>query len=82
MGDFNSKVGGKVYQTFVGDKESDDPNLLKDSLEEGYGIDWILYKGNVKVLHHEVVDYNVDGAYPSDHKPIVGEFQLLNSKAD
>jgi len=82
MGDFNSKVGGKVYQTFVGDKDSNDPNLLKDSLEEGYGIDWILYKGNVKVLHHEVVDYNVDGAYPSDHKPIVGEFQLLNSKTD
>jgi endonuclease/exonuclease/phosphatase (EEP) superfamily protein YafD len=47
-------------------------------LEGGEGIDWILYKGNVKVLHHEKVDYNVDGVHPSDHKPIFVEFQILD----
>jgi len=70
MGDFNAKPGSKVYKTFVGEKNSDDPLLLKDTIKGGRGIDWILYKGDLKVLHYERVDYNVDGAYPSDHKPI------------
>jgi len=78
MGDFNARPGGEVYRTFVGDENSDDPHLLKDSVEGGRGIDWILYKGNVNVLHYEKVDYNVDGAYPSDHKPVFVEFQLLD----
>ncbi len=78
MGDFNSRPGGEVYKTFLGDENSNDPFLLKDSVEGGRGIDWILYKGNVKVLYYENVDYNVDGAYPSDHKPIFVEFQILD----
>jgi len=78
MGDFNARPGGEVYRTFVGDEDSDDHLLLKDSVEGGRGIDWILYKGNVKVLHYENVDYNVDGTYPSDHKPVFVEFQILD----
>ncbi len=70
MGDFNSKPESDVYKKFVGDEDSDDPNLLIDSVKGGLGIDWILYKGNVKVLSYEKVDYNVKGAYPSDHKPV------------
>ena len=78
MGDFNARPGGEVYRTFVGDEDSDDPLLMKDSVEGGRGIDWILYKGNVTVRHYEKVDYNVDGAYPSDHKPVFVEFQILD----
>ncbi|MBA7543374.1 hypothetical protein ES705_35705 [subsurface metagenome] len=78
MGDFNARPGGEVYRTFVGDENSDDPLLLEDSVEGGRGIDWILYKGNVEVLYYENVDYNVDGAYPSDHKPIFVEFRILD----
>ncbi|MGY8770751.1 MAG: endonuclease/exonuclease/phosphatase family protein [Pirellulales bacterium] len=70
MGDFNSKPGGEVYRSFVGDENSENPLLLKDSIEGGVGIDWILYRGNVKVLSHEVVEYNVNGVRPSDHRPI------------
>jgi len=51
---------------------------MKDSVEGGRGIDWILYKGNVTVRRYEKVDYNVDGAYPSDHKPVFVEFQILD----
>ena len=79
MGDFNSKPGGEVYRTLVGDKNSDDPRLLKDSIEGGSGIDWILSRGNAEVLTYEIVDYNVDGVYPSDHKPRQVEFQILDS---
>jgi len=78
MGDFNARPGGEVYTTFVGEEGSDDSLLLKDSVEGGRGIDWILYKGNVKVLSYERVDYNVDGAYPSDHRPVFVEFQILD----
>jgi endonuclease/exonuclease/phosphatase family metal-dependent hydrolase len=78
MGDFNARPGGKVYRTFVSDEKSDDHLLLKDSVKGGSGIDWILYKGNVNVLHYEKVDYNVGGAYPSDHKPVFVKFQILD----
>jgi len=78
MGDFNARPGGEVYKTFVGDGETDDSLLLKDSIEGGRGIDWVLYKGNVKVIYYENVDYNVDGVYPSDHKPVFVESRIIN----
>ena len=78
VGDFNARPGGEVHRTFVGDGKSDNPLLLKDSAQQDQGIDWILYKGNVKVLSYEKIDFNVDGLYPSDHKPILVEFQFLD----
>ncbi len=75
MGDFNAPPGSEVYETFVGDKDADHPDLLEDSVEGGLGIDWILFSGNVEVLRYEKVDYNVEGVYPSDHKPVLSVFQ-------
>jgi endonuclease/exonuclease/phosphatase family metal-dependent hydrolase len=77
MGDFNCIPGSAPYNVFVDDKKSNDPTLLNDTIENGKDIDWILYKGNLKVLKYEEVDYNVNGKYPSDHKPIYVEFQFL-----
>ena len=76
VGDFNSRPGSVVYKTFTGDGNSDNPFLLKDSKEGGSGIDWILYNGNIKVLSYENIDYNVNGAYPSDHHPILVDFMI------
>ena len=78
LGDFNSQPGGAVYKTFIGDENSNNPFLLKDSMEGDKGIDWILYKGSVKVLSYENVDYNINGAYPSDHKPIFVKFVFID----
>jgi endonuclease/exonuclease/phosphatase family metal-dependent hydrolase len=78
MGDFNCKPGSAPYKVFVGDNNSDVSDLLNDTIENGKEIDWILYKGNVKVLKYEEVDYNVDGIYPSDHNPIFVEFRILD----
>jgi endonuclease/exonuclease/phosphatase family metal-dependent hydrolase len=77
MGDFNSRPGSDVYKIFLGDKNSDDTVLLRDSKEGGSGIDWILYKGNVRVLNYEKINYTVDGKIPSDHRPILVEFELV-----
>ena len=76
MGDFNCKPGSAPYKVFVGDENSEDSLLFDDSIEGGSGIDWILYRGNVKVLNYEQVDYNVNGAYPSDHKPIFVQLRI------
>ncbi len=76
MGDFNCRPGTAPYKVLVGEKNSSDPDLLKNSFEDLTKIDWILYKGNLKVLKYEVVDFNVNGVYPSDHKPICVEFLI------
>jgi len=78
MGDFNCRPGSAPYKVLVGEKDSNDPNLLKNSFEDPKKIDWILYKGAMNILKYEDVDYNVDGTYPSDHKPIYVEVELLN----
>ena len=76
MGDFNCRPGSAPYKVLVGEKNSTDTDLLKNSFEDLTKIDWILYKGSVKVVKYEVVDYNVAGVYPSDHKPICVEFEI------
>jgi endonuclease/exonuclease/phosphatase family metal-dependent hydrolase len=78
MGDFNCRPGSAPYKVLVGDKNSTDPDLLKNSFEDPAKIDWILYKGAVKVVNYEEVNYNVDGVYPSDHKPILVEVEILD----
>jgi len=76
MGDFNCRPGSAPYKVLVGDKNTTDPDLFKNSFEDPGKIDWILYKGAVKVLKYEDVDFNVNGVYPSDHKPIYVEFEI------
>lgn len=75
-GDFNCRPGSAPYKVLVGNNNSVNPDLMRNSYEDPKKIDWILYKGNVKVLKYEVVDYNVNGVYPSDHKPVMVEFEL------
>jgi endonuclease/exonuclease/phosphatase family metal-dependent hydrolase len=76
MGDFNCRPGSKPYKVLVGDKDVYDPDLFRNAFEDLKKIDWILYKGRVNVVKYEDVDYNVDGVYPSDHKPVYAEFEL------
>jgi len=76
IGDFNCRPGSAPYKVLVGDKTSTDAGMLKNSFEDQNKIDWILYKGAVKVLKYEEVDYNRNGVYPSDHKPVFVEFEM------
>ena len=72
MGDFNCHPQSAPHKVFVGEGSVKDANHFIDTNVNGdpREIDWILYKGNVEVLKYEEIDYNVNGAYPSDHKPI------------
>lgn len=76
MGDFNCCPGSAPYKVLVGENNLNDMELLKNSFEDHKKIDWILYKGAVNVLKYEDVDFNVKGVYPSDHKPVLVEFEL------
>lgn len=77
MGDFNCRPGSSPYKVLVGDENPMNPEaIFYDTAEKKDRIDWILYKGNIDVLRYEVVDYNVDGVYPSDHKPVYVEVEI------
>jgi len=78
MGDFNCRPGSAPYKELVENKDSPNPDLLKNSFEDPAKIDWILYRGAVKVVKYEEVKYNVNGVYPSDHKPIFVEVEILD----
>ncbi len=39
-------------------------------------IDYILVPGGTRVIDSHIIYYNVDGIYPSDHFPLVSEFEL------
>jgi endonuclease/exonuclease/phosphatase family metal-dependent hydrolase len=78
MGDFNCRPGSDPHKVFVGNEGDKDPNYLIDTNTEGdpKEIDWILYRGAVNLMKYEEVDFNINGTYPSDHKPIYVEFQI------
>ncbi|WP_158293192.1 endonuclease/exonuclease/phosphatase family protein [Tamlana fucoidanivorans] len=72
MGDFNCQPKSEPHQIFVGeDKFLKDPNTIHDTK-----IDWILFKGNVEAQSYKELDYNINGVYPSDHKPILVTFRV------
>ncbi len=77
VGDFNCRPGSPPYNELVGSGETEDAGYLHDTSEDHNEIDWIFYKGPVKLLHYEEVDYEEDGVYPSDHNPIYVEVELV-----
>jgi len=40
----------------------------------GKRLDYIFYTGPLHTVRSEVVQYNIDGRYPSDHMPVLAEF--------
>jgi len=43
-------------------------------------IDWVLFRGKLDVAYGEIVSYNKDGRYPSDHYPVYIEFLIPEGK--
>lgn len=78
VGDFNSSPDSKVHSILTSDGEAeDDPLLFNDSTNRpGRRIDWILYRGQLKQNGYEEIDHNENGRYPSDHLPIIADFEF------
>ncbi|CAM6129218.1 unnamed protein product [Calypogeia fissa] len=54
--------------------------LCWDRQNQDLHVDWILFRGrSLTPVYSEIVDYNVDGRYPSDHYPVYVEFGLPRS---
>ena len=58
---------GKEFGTFHG---------YRAPQPDGKRIDWILSRGSVKALRSQIVTYNQNGQYPSDHFPVVADIVL------
>lgn len=80
-GDFNAPGGEDVYKilvpplrdAWIDAAQKSGPEGTSSGWSgntEGRRIDWILYRGNIKVLEAETVTHNLDGRYPSDHYPV------------
>ena len=91
VGDFNVPAqANPVYAALVEDGFLRDTwALARERRNEGYGtfngfgenpqggarIDWILVRGEVEVAETEIVTFQRDGKYPSDHYPVVARLR-------
>ncbi len=77
MGDFNCHPESEPHKVFVDTNNIEKSDAFQDTNSVNKNeIDWVLYKGNVDLVKYEEVNYNVNGVYPSDHKPIYVELLI------
>jgi endonuclease/exonuclease/phosphatase family metal-dependent hydrolase len=92
VGDFNAVAGSnKVYDiltedgflrdtwNFAGEKRNAEFNSFNGfnrPRKNGQRIDWILLRGDAKVRASEIVIFEKDGQFPSDHFPVVAWLTL------
>ncbi len=93
LGDLNNinnevEVGLGVKEMVDGRQRGLTDSMVECGVEEetfhGYGIDgparrldWILHDSGIKAVTSEVLDYSLDGRYPSDHFPVVSELCII-----
>lgn len=85
-GDFNADPTGKCYHQFIfknPPKFKDPFSTIQSATFHGFTgvpntgrIDWILYSGNLSPISKEIIKYNENGKYPSDHFPVYVKFNL------
>ncbi len=82
-GDFNSNPDGKAHALFraKGFCEAFD-NQHSTTFHNFTGketrdhIDWILYRGHLKLIQKKIITDSVSGRYPSDHYPVMAAFSM------
>jgi endonuclease/exonuclease/phosphatase family metal-dependent hydrolase len=87
-GDFNSAapdsepykiLAGSLTDSWSAATHKSGPEGTMSGFRGGTGgrrIDWILYRGPFTALSTEIVTYNEDGRYPSDHYPVLAILEL------
>ncbi|NFA42945.1 endonuclease/exonuclease/phosphatase family protein [Clostridium botulinum] len=92
MGDFNSNPNSKLIKEFINgdvfnkrlvavqDKKKDLYNKATmgnfKNKEKGSHIDYIFVSEEFEIIDVEIVKYNVNGKYPSDHYPLMAEINI------
>jgi endonuclease/exonuclease/phosphatase family metal-dependent hydrolase len=95
VGDFNANAGrNKAFDILTGDDFfADSWRQAKERHNEGLNtftgfkppernderIDWILTRGNVEVSRAEIVSFERNGQFPSDHFPVIAWLKLVNT---
>lgn len=94
MGDFNANPNSKIIKDInVGKYNSNKFIAVQESKREiyelstmsnfngnkkGLHIDYIFVSEDFHIVDTEIVDFNINGRYPSDHYPLVSEMYLKN----
>jgi endonuclease/exonuclease/phosphatase family metal-dependent hydrolase len=85
--DFNNPAGGEIYTTLTEAGLQDawtsaEQRIGPEGTLNGFGrpmpdrrIDWVLYRAPWRVGKAETIATSVNGVYPSDHYPVVAEFE-------
>jgi len=91
MGDFNATPESPCYEWFTGREVEGERGLhLKETFKQPYAstfhgftgkptaghIDWILYRGPLRLKACQVLQDPLDGTYPSDHFPVKAVFEF------
>lgn len=86
VGDFNAKAkdnkaydilteGGFLKDTWQGEEQGTFHNFTGKAPPSRGRIDWVLTRGDVTPISTEIVRFNRDGQYPSDHFPVVAKLR-------
>ena len=92
MGDFNIKPNSKIIKEFQGNTYGNKRfTAVQEFNKELYGmstmskfngkknkyhIDYIFLSEEFNILNSEIIKYNKNGKYPSDHYPLLAEIEL------
>jgi endonuclease/exonuclease/phosphatase family metal-dependent hydrolase len=86
-GDFNARPGGEVYEALASVLQdawtTSAATIGPEGTVHGFGrfpaggrVDWILYRGDVRVLFAETVTHTSGGLFPSDHYPVAATLEF------
>ncbi|MBW6409594.1 endonuclease/exonuclease/phosphatase family protein [Clostridium weizhouense] len=92
MGDFNSNPNSKLIKNFTSNKicnkrlvavQEVNKDLYNKATmghfkgkENGTHIDYIFVSEEFEIVDVEIIKYNIDGKYPSDHYPLMAEVNI------
>ncbi|OPJ57514.1 endonuclease/exonuclease/phosphatase family protein [Clostridium chromiireducens] len=92
MGDFNDTPDSKLIKSFKSGKFSKEEftavqdinkELYKESTrdkfkrtQKGVHIDYIFVSKEIEVVNAEIIKYNINGKYPSDHYPLITDIKI------
>jgi endonuclease/exonuclease/phosphatase family metal-dependent hydrolase len=84
-GDFNSNPGSKAHDCFytngfceVFDNQHSTTFHNFTGKTTGDHIDWILYRGNIKIVQKKIITDAFFGRYLSDHYPVMAGFSMIS----